>query len=106
AAARARAEGQACEGHRLLRADGVPRRRPRRRRPPCRRGQGPGRPHPHPAARRPAPSRGQGLRLRARRALRRLPADGLPPPQGPARGRARRLREAGPVGVLPRAARP
>ena len=50
-----------------------------------------GDPGPDAARRRPAQARGQGLRLRARAALRPLPADGLPPPEEAARRRHRRL---------------
>ena len=68
-------------------------------------GEGPRRPDPPAAGRRPAKARRQGVRLRADAALRRRPAHRLAPPQGAARGGARRLRAHRPVGLLLRAAR-
>src|SRR3954469_14991604 len=65
-----------------------------------RRRQGARRPDPPAARRRAAQARRQGLRLRARPAVRRLPAHALAPPQEAARGRHRRLRAARPVGLL------
>src|SRR3954452_3724567 len=62
--------------------------------------QGPRRSDPHAAGRRPGEARRRGLCLRARPALRSLPADRLPSPQGPPRGRHRRLRAAWAVGLL------
>src|SRR5919198_4655014 len=59
-----------------------------------------------PPARRCAPqARGQGVRLRARTALRPLPADRLAPPEGAARGGDRGLGTARPVGLLLRESR-
>src|SRR3954469_10209818 len=65
-----------------------------------RRRQGARRPDPPAARRRAAQARRQGLRLRARPAVRRLPAHAVAPPQEAARGRHRRLRAARPVGLL------
>ena len=53
--------------------------------------EGAGRSDPPPAGRRAAKARRQGVRLRADAAVRRQPADRLPPPQGAARGRPGRL---------------
>src|SRR4051794_17705872 len=58
------------------------------------------RPDPPPARRRAAQARGQGLRLRARPALRHLPAHALAPSEEAARGRHRRLRATRAVGLL------
>src|SRR5439155_23085008 len=62
--------------------------------------KGPRRPDPPATRGRPAQARRQGVRLRARPALRRLPAHPLAPPQEAARGRHRRLRAPWPVGLL------
>src|SRR6185312_2395386 len=50
--------------------------------------------------RRPAKARRQGLRLRARAAVRPLPAHRVSPPQGPPTGRHRRLGARGALGLL------
>src|SRR3954469_20737960 len=62
--------------------------------------QGARRPDPPAARRRAAQARRQGLVVRARPALRHLPAHAVAPPQEAARGRHRRLRAARPVGLL------
>src|SRR5215210_2737563 len=84
----------------MLRTRRLSRRRARPRHPHGRSRQGARRPSSAPARRRPAQARGQGLRLRARPALRHLPAHALPPPQEAPRGRHRRLRAARAVGLL------
>src|SRR3954469_876604 len=65
-----------------------------------RRRQGARRPDPPAARRRAAQARRQGLRLRARPAVRRLPAHAVASPEEAARGRHRRLRAARSVGLL------
>src|SRR3954464_6827837 len=67
--------------------------------------QGARRPDPPAARRRAAQARRPGLRVRARPAVRHLPAHALAPPQEAARGRHRRLRAARPVGLLLRPSR-
>src|SRR3954469_6829314 len=62
------------------------------------------RPRPPAARRRAAQARGQGLRLRARAAVRHLPAHAEPPSEDPARGGDRGLRAARAVGLLLRPA--
>src|SRR5215217_3543915 len=96
----ARSQAEARCGRTVLRA-----RRLSRRRAPAGRAdgdhrQGARRPDPAAARRRPAQACGQGLRVRARPAVRHLPADALPPPQAAARGGHRRLRAPGPMGLL------
>src|SRR3954452_21920152 len=84
----------------MLSAGRLSRRRARAGGPHGRGRQGARGPDPPAARRRAAQARRQGLRLRARPALRHLPAHALAPPQEAARGRHRRLRAARPVGLL------
>src|SRR3954452_17971801 len=84
----------------MLSAGRLSRRRARAGGPHGRGRQGARGPDPPAARRRAAQARRQGLRLRARPALRHLPAHAVAPPQEAARGRHRRLRAARPVGLL------
>src|SRR3954454_23705739 len=101
----ARSQAEAPRGRGVLRARRPSRRGARAGRAAGRRRQGARRPDPPTARRRAAQARRQGLRLRARPAIRHLPAHAEPSPQEAARGRHRRLRAARPVGLLLRPAR-
>src|SRR6266545_7077533 len=94
------AEAEAARGGAVLRARRLSRRRANSGRADGCDREGARRPDPDSAGRRAPKARGQGVCLRARAALRSLAADRLPPPQGAARGRHRRLRAAGTVGLL------
>src|SRR3954453_16926851 len=96
----ARSQAEAPRGRGVLRARRASRRGARAGRADGRRRQGARRPDPPTARRRAAQARRQGLRLRARPAVRRLPAHALASPEEAARGRHRRLRAARPVGLL------
>src|SRR4051794_18359956 len=96
----ARPEAEAAGRRAVLPARRLSGRRARARGADGRGREGPRRPDPPPARRRAAQARGQGLRLRARPALRHLPAHALAPSEEAARGRHRRLRAAGAVGLL------
>src|SRR4051794_37727790 len=95
-----RSQAEAPRGRGVLRTRRPSRRGARAGAADRRRRQGARRPDPPAARRRAAQARRQGLRLRARPAVRRLPADAVAPPQEAARGRHRRLRAARPVGLL------
>src|SRR3954447_20315061 len=96
----ARAEAEATGRRAVLPARRLSRRRARAGGAHGRGRQGARRPDPPAARRRAAQARRQGLRVRARPALRHLPAHAVASPQEAARGRHRRLRAARPVGLL------
>src|SRR3954466_10837137 len=96
----ARAQAEATRRRGVLRAARLPGGHSRGRRPRRRDREGLVRPDQGPARRRAASARGRGLRLRARAAVRGVPAHPLAPSQEAARGRDRRGRAPRPVGLL------